>query len=1046
MPDYKFFTKYQLDYALRMIGEAAYVEMAPLTIRAWCTGEPVPYNERKSGEAYSLEAGDKWGDLFDSAWFNFTGTVPAEAAGQHVVLLLDVNGEMAIFDEAPGTAEGVPVRGLTAVGSEFDYSLGRPGKHVFQITPSAKGGEVIDVWADAGCNDLFGRLLGNGTVRQAAIAVCLDEVRSLYYDFEVLLDFLKALPEDSPRYHQILTGLTDVVHAIYAGIPEAAPAARDILAPLLAQRGGDPSLTISAVGHAHMDLAWLWPIRETIRKGARTFSTAIDLIDRYPGYVFGASQPQYFLWMKQYYPGLYAKIKAKVAEGRIEPQGAMWVEADTNVSGGEALVRQVLQGKRFFREEFGVDIDYLWLPDVFGYSAALPQILKKAGVDIFSTQKLSWSLINTFPHQSFHWQGIDGSTVLTHMLPEETYNGPAAPRSVRKIETNYKDKGVSHYALMVYGIGDGGGGPGAEHLERLDRIRNLAGLSPVKQESAAAFFETWRKEADRFATWVGELYLERHEGTLTTEARNKWFNRKMELGLRDLEWAAVAAGVLTGASYPAERLETLWREVLLYQFHDILPGSSIKRVYDESLARYETMYDEVKMLTAELDARIVDKVDTTGMAAPVALHNSLSWPREEWVNLDGTWVHAEVPAMGYAVVDAASSSPDLVGAQHALSRVFRGAGPLPSASTEVLENDLLRVSFAGDGSITSVYDKRAGREVIPAGESANRLMVFADPGDAWDFPMDYAEQTPRRMALVASAATVDGPRAVVKQTYRLGYSELTQEIALTAGSARLDFVTQLHWREIRSMLRAQFPVAVHADEATYEIQFGHLRRPTHRNTTWDLAKDEVAAHKWADVSQRDYGVAVLNDSKYGYKIKSAGPGAFPVIDLDLLRSAPYPGTNYALEATFAEGEPHLGYTDQADHVFTYALYPHAGDPVEGGVICEGYALNVPLRATYLKAQSGEAPRAVSLLQVDTPSVIVEAVKQAEDASDVIVRLYEATGASVEAKVSFSMPVAAIAEADLMETPLQELDLVEGSVSLSFGPFEIKTLRVSLKGR
>jgi alpha-mannosidase len=1033
MPDYKFFTHRQLDVALKMIGEAVYVEVAPLKIRAWCTREPVPFAERESGDAYTLEIGDKWGDLFDSAWFHFAGAVPVEAAGEHVVLLLDVNGEMAVFDE-----DGVPVRGLTPVGSEYDYSLGRPGKRVLQVTPSAKGGEVIDIWADAGCNDLFGRLPGNGTVREAAIVTCRDEVRALYYDFEVLLDFLKVLPEDSPRYHQILTGLTDVVHAIYTGIPAAASGARAILAPLLAQRGGDPSLHISAVGHAHMDLAWLWPIRETIRKGARTFSTAIELMDRYPDYVFGASQPQYFQWMKDIYPELYAKIKAKVKEGRIEPQGAMWVEADTNVSGGEALVRQVLYGKRFFKDEFDVDIDYLWLPDVFGYTAALPQILKKAGVDIFSTQKLSWSLINNFPHHSFYWQGLDGSTVLTHMLPEETYNSPAAPRSVRRIETNYRDKGISHHALMVFGIGDGGGGPGAEHLERLDRIKNLAGLSPVKQESAAAFFETWRKDAERFPTWVGELYLERHEGTLTTEARNKWYNRKLELGLRDLELSAVTAGILTGAAYPKARLHAIWREVLLYQFHDILPGSSIKRVYDESLARYRAMYEEVQALTAALDAHLVAGVDTSNMAAPVALHNSLSWSRREWVSVDGQWIQAEVPPMGYAVMDAAplSPGPSPEGGGESAD------GFWPAPTPQCLENELLRVGFAEDGSIVSVFDKRMAREVIPQGTAANRFSVYIDPGDAWDFPMDYAEQKPRALSLVDVSAFVDGPRAVVKQTYRLGHSEMTQEIVLTEGSARLDFITQLHWREIRSMLRTQFPVAVHADAATYEVQFGHIQRPTHRNTTWDLAKDEVAAHKWADVSQRDFGVALLNDAKYGHRIKTQGPGSYPVIDLNLLRSAPYPGTNELVDAVVAPGEPHHGYTDQADHAFTYALYPHAGDPVEGGVIRAGYELNVPLRVTPLGAQRGDAPAVMSVLSLDTSAVVIEAVKRAEDSSDIVIRLYEATGATVDAKVSFGIPVSSVVESDLMERALREVELVDGSVSLGFGPFEIKTLRVS----
>jgi alpha-mannosidase len=1042
MPDFKPYTIRQLDFALQAIGEAIYAVVAPLEVRAWCTREPVPYAERRSGEERALAVGSKWGDLFDCAWFHFTGRVPEAAAGHKVVLLLDVHGEMCVVDGA-----GNPIRGLTTVASVYDYSLGLPGKRVLPFLECAAGGERIDLWADAGCNDLFGNLQGNGTLKQADVAVCDEGVRALYYDFEVLLDLLKVLPADSPRYQQILTALNDVVHLVYSGIPRTAAQARAILAPLLAQKGGDPSLRITAVGHAHMDLAWLWPIRETIRKGARTFATALELMDRYPDYVFGASQPQYFLWMKEHYPALYARIAEKVCEGRIEPQGAMWVEADTNVSGGEALVRQLLQGKRFFQDEFGVDVRYLWLPDVFGYSAALPQILIKGGVDYFSTQKLSWSLINAFPHQSFHWQGIDGSSVLTHMLPEETYNSSAAPHAVHKIERNYHDSGVSEHALLVYGIGDGGGGPGAEHLERLVRIRNLAGLSPVTQGRVADFWPQWAADAARFPTWVGELYLERHEGTLTTEARNKWYNRKLELGLRELEWMAVLAGRLAGAAYPAERLQALWREVLLYQFHDILPGSSIKRVYDESVARYQAMFEEVKMRIADHDALLGGRIDAAGLDAPLLVQNSLSWERTEWVPAGERWIEATVPPMGYVVLDAADAP----------GRV----APLFASETE-LENDVLHVRFAADGTISSLWDKRAGREVIPEGERANRLLVFVDLGDAWDFPMDYAEQTPRAMELVLAEPRVEGPRAILKQVYHLRSADgsrlsvLIQEVTLTAGSPRLDFTSHLRWRETRSMLRTRFPVDVRADEATYEIQFGHIRRPAHRNTTWDLARDEVAAHKWVDVSQRDYGVALLNDCKYGHKVKSEGGTA--VLDLNLLRSVPYPGPRLVQDEEVPPGAPHHAYTDQCDHVFTYALYPHPGDHVAGGVVRAGYELNVPLRATPLEdapAAGGDLPRQASLLQVDAANVVVEAVKSAADvgAADgnatavldsraLIVRLYECERRGTRATIRFGFPVAEVAEATLMEEPFRPLELYENAVSVRFAPFEIVTLRVT----
>jgi alpha-mannosidase len=1017
MPDFVPYTKRQLEFALPRIREAIYTRVGELGIQAWRTPEPVPFTERASGEKLDLSAGDKWGDLFDCAWFHFTGTVPHTAAGKKVVLLIDVSGELCVVDE-----QGVPVRGLTTASSTYDFGLGKPGKRVLQLVEQAQGGERISIWADAGCNDLFGNLRDNGTVVEASIAVCDDEMRALYYDVEVLLDFLKVLPEQGVRYQQILTALNDALHALLGPGAERAREARQALAPMLARRGGDPSLRISAIGHAHIDLAWLWPVRETIRKCARTFATVLELMERYPSYVFGASQPQQYQWMKGRYPALYARIKSQVRAGRFEPQGAMWVEADTNVSGGEALVRQILYGKRFFQDEFGVEVRNLWLPDVFGYSAALPQILARSGVDYFMTQKLSWNLINTFPHHSFHWQGIDGTSVLAHMLPEETYNSPAAPRSVAKIEQNYKEKGVSKHALMLFGIGDGGGGPGAEHLERLARIEDLAGLSPVTQEPAADFFEKWAQDAGRFPTWVGELYLERHQGTLTTEARNKWYNRRMELALREFEYALALSGMLLGTPYPASRLDEIWREVLLYQFHDILPGSSIKRVYDESLARYQALLAEVEQGIQEHQGRLAGRVDTAGLESPAVVHNSLSWERTEWVEAGGRWLRVTVPPLGYTTVDAAAHVQEV---------------PVVAAAEDRLENDLLRVQFNPDGSIGSIYDRQAGREVLTAGRAANRLAVYTDYGDAWDFPMDYAEAAPRYMQCVSSTPRVEGPHAVLEQVYRLGHSELVQQIVLSAHSRRLDFRTHVRWREVQSMLRTSFPVAVHAESAAFEIQFGHVRRPTHRNTTWDLARDEVAAHKWVDLSQGDYGVALLNDAKYGHKVKGS------VLDLNLLRSVPYPGPRLVRDEDVEPGEPHHAYTDQCDHTFTYSLYPHEGDHVAGQVVQAGYELNVPLRVTPVQAGAGDAPQTASFVQVGAANVIVEAIKWAQDGDGLILRLYECAHRGTRTTLRLGVPFRSAAETDLLEKDLHPLAVNEGEIALEFGPFEIKTLRLRM---
>jgi alpha-mannosidase len=1016
MPTFIPYTQHQFGDILSQIKDAIFTILAPLEISAWRTAEPVPYSQRCTGEELHLQTGDSWGSLFDCAWFRFRGQVPPVGADQTVVLLLDISGEMCVVDKA-----GIPLRGLTTLSSEFDFTAGLAGKRVLPLFNPAQGGEEIEIWADAGCNDLFGNLKGNGRVQEAAMAACHEQTRQLYYDYEVLLDSLKALPPASARYEQVLAVLDRTAHLLQSGINDVTVTqARQVLAKELGKRGGDPSLEISAVGHAHLDLAWLWPLRETTRKGARTFATALANMELYPDYIFAASQAQLYQWIKEDHPILYAQVRQRVKEGRWEPQGALWVEADTNLTGGESLVRQILYGQRFFRDEFGVSPDYIWLPDTFGYSAALPQIMRGAGLHYFSTQKLSWSLVNRFPHQSFHWQGLDGSSVPVHMLPEDTYNSHALPVSLAKIESNYRDKGVSDQALMVFGIGDGGGGPGEEHLERLDRLKNFAGLSPVRQELTSAFFARWAKDAPDFPSWIGELYLERHQGTLTTNARNKWYNRRLEQALRELEWLAVSSGRLAGASYPSGFLEKTWKEVLLYQFHDILPGSSIKRVYDETSARYALLLAEVDDLIGQYQRVLTDQIDTSGAQKPVIVFNSLSWERTEWVKVGEGWQLIHVPAMGWRVMDAAAFQP-----------LF----PPMRAAPDRLENDCLSVRFGEDGTILSIYDLLARREVLPAGEQANRLLVYRDLGDAWDFPLDYAAVEPQPLKVMGARAWVDGPYAVLQQEYRLGHTTLTQEIRLAAGSPVLEFDNFLIWRETQSMLRVSFPVAVQATESTNEIQFGHIRRPTHRNTTWDLAREEITAQKWADLSQYDYGVALLNDSKYGHKIKGN------VLELALLRSVPYPGPRLVKDEDVMPGEPHAGFTDQAEHAFRYALFPHPGGPVEGGVIQAGYQFNYPLRAVPVEQHPGQIPALWSILQIDNPCVIVETVKQAEDSQDIILRLYESTGGSALAHLHMGFKVGEVGETDLLEASRQELAVDQNSVLLKFRPFEIKTVRV-----
>ncbi len=972
-----------------MLRHNIFTVVTTLTVEAWRTQEPVPYSHRTSGDHITPSVGESWGKLWDCAWFHFTGTVPREANGKSVVLLIDLGGEGCVFGD-----DGVPLQGLTNIRSGFDYSLGRPGKKVYPLVDNAPGSKV-DIWVDAACNDLFGSLPTGGVLHEAAIALCRLDIQALVYDLEVLRELFDQLPVDSARAARIMLAMYDAALVASASLePDSIAKARAIVGVELGRRNQDPPLTITAVGHAHIDLAWLWPLRETYRKGARTFSTVMRMMERYPDYVFGASQPQLYQWMKEQYPALYSQIKARVAEGRWELQGGMWVEPDANMPSGEALVRQLLYGMRFYQQEFGVTVENLWMPDVFGYSGNLPQIMRGAGLKYFLTQKLSWNDVNTHPHHTFLWEGIDGSRVLVHMPPEATYNSSAAPRALAKAEREFVEKDLQDACLVLFGIGDGGGGPGEEHLERLQRERNLQGIPPVVQQPAYKFFEHISANTDRLAVWHGELYLERHQGTLTTHAANKRWNRRLEDALRTLEISAARAH-REGADYPAEELEVIWKEVLLYQFHDILPGSSIARVYRETDERYHILYDRVLRLTAVADAAWA--VDESCSGKTVV--NSLSWHRSEWQKVNGAWRRLQAPPFaGAAILDEPQDIPPMI------------------ADPAILQNDRLRVVFNSSGDITSIYDLRANREVLRHGEFGNQLRDYEEHGDAWDFASDYRSAPSRTPMLIELSTEVDGPVAIMRQVRKVGASTITQNITLTAGSARLDFCTEVDWRENGRMLRTSFPVAVQADTARCEIQFGNIQRPTTSNTSWEMAREEICAHRWIDISQPDYGVALLNDCKYGHYVKDC------TLDLDLLRSPGYPDST----------------ADRCTHKFTYCLLPHTGDYIKAKVIQEAHQLNSPLRVlNYAVRETAVTP----YVQIDSGEVVVEAVKKAEDDSSHILRLYESWGASCTVNVALPEGTMAAYLVNLLEETLEQLAVTMSTVTLEFAPFEIKSLKV-----
>ncbi len=994
MPYSERYMHQKIDDAINTVKQGVYTKLAPLSIKAYVTAEPVKFADRLTGAEKVLHVGESWGKLWDCAWFCFEGKIPEGQKEKNLVLMLDVSGEMCVFDKS-----GVPVACLTNVSSEFDKTLGEPGKRIFVLDKETKLSGEICLWADAGCNDLFGRYCDSGSVAEADLAVCDSELREIYYDFCVIKDFLLCADKKSARYKRLLGRAYDAACYVTNSAFEREPVKR-ILKAELSRKCGDSSLRVTGIGHAHIDLAWLWPIRETRRKGARTFSNVINLMDRYPDFVFGASQPQLYKWVKEDYPELFEKIKQKVKENRWECQGGMWVEADTNVSGAEPLVRQFLYGKRFFMEEFGVDVRSLWLPDVFGYSAALPQIMKKSGVDYFVTQKLSWSEHNVYPHHTFNWVGIDGTSVLAHLLPEDTYNGPAMPRSLKLIEENYKDNAVCEEALMLFGIGDGGGGPSTFHLESLKRIKSLEGLLPCGQGYSIDMLDRIDADKDKYAKWVGELYLEKHQGTYTTQSRIKRYNRKVEFALRETEFACVWAKVAANVPYPKAELDKIWEEFLLYQFHDILPGSSINRVYIEAEEGYKLM---LKRLSEIKKAAYSKVAATVGRVNETIVFNSLPFEVTEQFKTTGGYRQITVPAMGMRSLDESTEKLEKCVSDDCS-----------------LENSKLAVTFNENGEITEIFDKENSRQVLLRGQKANVMCIYEDRGDAWDMRFDYTNDVNTRMQFESSATSVEGSNAVRTQVFTYGLSTLKQKIILTPQGV-LKFETEVDWREKKTMLRTGFPINVLSDKVECDIQFGSLQRSTSENTSWQHAQFEICAQKWVDISQRDYGAAVLNNGKYGYRVKDT------TIDINLLRAPCYPDTN----------------ADYGLHAFTYALYPHKGGRVEAKVSEHAYALNQPLSFAKVSTDGQiESMGTAQLLGFKSDSAVIESIKAAEDGRGIIVRLYENAGADSGFTLEPNFRFQRASVVSLMETEITECSVSGGTISGELKPFEILSIKIN----
>lgn len=966
-----------MDKRLSELFNEIYTPVCDLDVTAYITREPVSYGERTSGELRELSLGDRWGELWDCAWMNMKCIVPESCAGEKTVLLIDVGGEACVFDK-----EGVPYVGLTNKESFYSFELGMPGKVVVDHSDLQEGNEKIDIWVDCGANDLFGECCDSprdkiGILNRACVAVVNEEKRTLYYDLEVMLYYAGAIEDDTLR-GKAIAAIDKAFELRKHNITAALKLTRDFLS-----QGTNSRFTVTTLGHAHIDLAWLWPIRETKRKAARTFATVLRNMEKYPEYLFGVSQPQMLEWVREDHPKLFESFKALIEKGRIEPQGGFWVESDTNIPCGESLVRQMLYGKRYFRENFGYEQEILWIPDVFGYSAQLPQIMRKSGVKYFLTIKMSWNSVNKFPHSTFRWKGLDGSEILTHMPPEGNYNSAARAESLIATRNKFREINIDNRAMLLYGIGDGGGGPGREHLERLRREKELVGLPKTRQAFAIEFFRDIDRDRKKFPQYSGELYLEKHQGTYTTQARNKRFNRRCESALHDAEFMSAAALALSGREPSTAQLEKLWKEVLLYQFHDIIPGSSIKRVYDETDTRYHAILSEVNGIFTDA---------ANGLIAPgESVYNPAPFDFSGYIPYGGGYRFVNAPSNGFG-----GFAKDVL--------------PACTADADHIENELIKITFNKQGGISSVCSKADGFEYLCA--EGNVLTVYEDNENAWEVPADYAQNPHERPALESTHSEIAGGVALRKSVYRCGSSVITQTVRLCPGSRRIDFITEVDWCETHRMLRAAFPLSVHNDNARCDIQYGSIERPTHRRDSFAAAKKEICAHKWVDISDGTHGGAVLSDCKYGYRVWDC------VIDIDLLRSSMYPGVD----------------ADKGRQVFTYSFLPHTGDH-NGEVIREGYYLNSPAKVI------NAAPKKLagkSFVAGNADNIIIDWIKPSEDSRGIIVRAYESAGRASETVLRPMFPFKKVVLCDLLEN-----ELAVCGTNILFSPYEIQTIKFTL---
>lgn len=997
---------------------------------------------------------DVWGDKYKRFWFKSEFTIPKELNGQYVVLELTTGKE--------GQWDAINPQFLSYLNGKVVQGLDTNHREII-VTKRAIEGESfrVDFHGYGGMNDSKSNF--NVFIK------AFDEItEKLFYDIKVSLEVAKLLKLEDKKRIDILNHLINAIEILdlrkpysetyYKSVNEAIAYLRDNFYDR--ECGKLNEGIVVCLGHTHIDVAWLWDLKQTREKAVRSFSTVLSLMKEYPDYTFMASQPVLYKFVKEEAPEVYAEIKERIKEGRWEAEGAMYLEADCNLTSGESLVRQLLHGKKFFRDEFGVESKILWLPDVFGYSAALPQILKGFGIDYFITSKISWNEYNRLPYDTFMWEGLDGTEILSYFITANDYDKVVSgshrtiyeaninPSQIKGAYERYKPKEMNEEVIISYGYGDGGGGPTKEMLENYIRLnKGIPGCPKTETKFAIDYFKDLEKRVKnykRLPKWKGELYLEFHRGTYTTIAKNKKYNRVSEYLYQDLElFSSLAKNVDKEFIYDKKRINDNWELILLNQFHDIIPGTSIKEVYDESWLQYDSVINNGNDLLNNALKAISKNIDLKEKAFVV--FNQLSFVRNEYVAFEVTdavrgkaLVDSEglevivqplddkksiayvtnIPAKGYNVLYIKEEAEKKVQPEAALQVVSK------ENKEFLLENKFVKITVDSTGELTSIFDKKANREVVKEGAKANSLVIYQDkphnPWEAWDTDIYYTEKSWHITDIVSIEVLSTGPiKATIRVEKKYEDSTIEQFIHLHHDSARIDFETKVNWNEDHVLLRANFPVNVQGNRATYDIQYGNLERDTHFNTSWDIAKFEVCAHKWADLSEYGYGVALLNDCKYGYSIKEG------VLALTLLKSPKWPNPT-----------ADIGY-----HEFTYSLLPHEGQWQVGKVQEEAYKLNCKPYITLEEAHSGILEDKLSFITVDSENIIVEVVKEKEEGTETIVRLFESFNKRTNVKLLSFIKPKRIWEVNLEEKELKELPFNEKLLEFTINPYEIKTLKI-----